>query len=182
MPLADTTLTRPALTVPDTFVIVATGSRDHDDIDLIGASLCEVFSTAPSTCSTIVLRHGACPTGADRIISDLCDRQACGAHVFPRQVLEDPMPAAWDDCTPTCPRVRHRKHKKPGDIHHPGLLDDYCPKAGPRRNAAMLASGMASPLPANLVLAFPLPGSWGTKSCMRLANEAGIPVLPRTRR
>lgn len=179
---AETTLTRPGLVLPDTFVIVGTGSRDHTDLDLIGASLWETINSAPPTCSTIVLRHGACPTGADSIIAQLCKRQANGERLFPRQVIEDPMPARWDDCTSTCPRVRHRKHKKPGDIHHPGLLNDYCPKAGPRRNAAMLLPGLVSKPPANLVLAFPLPGSWGTKSCMRLAKDAGIPVLPRTRR
>lgn len=179
-------LTEPAPTLTgldtDTFVIVCTGSRDHHDDDLIGTALWETINAAPSSCSTIVIRHGACPTGADSIIAGFCKMQNNGARLFPRKVIEDPMPAQWDDCTPGCPRVRHRKTKKPGDIHHPGLLGDYCPKAGPRRNAAMLLPGEVSKPPADLVLAFPLPGSWGTKSCIRLAKDAGIPVIPRTRR
>lgn len=42
--------------------------------------------------------------------------------------------------------------------------------AGPRRNAAMVAAG------ADLVLAFPLGRSYGTRGCMRLAAAAGIEV------
>jgi glutathione S-transferase len=42
--------------------------------------------------------------------------------------------------------------------------------AGPRRNAAMVAAG------ADLVLAFPLGASSGTRGTMRLAVAAGIPV------
>ena len=41
---------------------------------------------------------------------------------------------------------------------------------GPERNAHMVALG------ADLCLAFPLPSSRGTRNCMRLAREAGIPV------
>lgn len=44
--------------------------------------------------------------------------------------------------------------------------------AGPRRNAAMVAAG------ADLVLAFPEPGAAnaGTRSCVRAAHAAGLPV------
>lgn len=165
----------------DTFVIVCTGSRDHTDDDLIGTALWETINTAPATCLNIVLRHGACPTGADQIIADLCARNPYGAHMFPRRLIEDPMPADWDNCGPDCSPGPHRKRKRRGDIHHPGTLPDYCPKAGPRRNWDMLVRGVVSDLPANVVLAFPLPGSWGTKSCMRLAKDAGIPVIPKRR-
>lgn len=41
---------------------------------------------------------------------------------------------------------------------------------GPKRNAHMVSLG------ADVCLAFPLPSSRGTKNCMRLAREAGIPV------
>lgn len=41
---------------------------------------------------------------------------------------------------------------------------------GPKRNAHMVSLG------ADLCLAFPLPSSRGTRNCMRLAREAGIPV------
>lgn len=42
---------------------------------------------------------------------------------------------------------------------------------GPKRNQEMVNTG------ADLCLAFPLPGSRGTRNCMRLARNAGIPVL-----
>lgn len=45
---------------------------------------------------------------------------------------------------------------------------------GPERNAHMVSLG------ADLCLAFPLPSSRGTRNCMRLAREAGIPVLTYT--
>lgn len=41
---------------------------------------------------------------------------------------------------------------------------------GPERNAKMVNLG------ADVCLAFPLPSSRGTRNCMRLAREAGIPV------
>ena len=47
----------------------------------------------------------------------------------------------------------------------------FGPSAGPRRNAALLAAARPS-----LVLAFPLPGSRGTWSCVALARAAGVPV------
>lgn len=43
-------------------------------------------------------------------------------------------------------------------------------RLGPKRNAEMVALG------ATICLAFPLPQSRGTRNCMRLAKEAGIPV------
>lgn len=42
---------------------------------------------------------------------------------------------------------------------------------GPKRNKEMVDTG------ADVCLAFPLPGSRGTRNCMHLAREAGIPVL-----
>lgn len=46
--------------------------------------------------------------------------------------------------------------------------------AGPLRNKAMVDAG------ADLVLAFPLGRSAGTRGCMRLAAAAGIPVKEHT--
>lgn len=43
-------------------------------------------------------------------------------------------------------------------------------KAGPLRNAEMVAAG------ADICLAFPLPGSIGTHDCIRRARAAGIPT------
>jgi len=54
---------------------------------------------------------------------------------------------------------------------HPAERDANGRVLGPERNARMVALG------ADLCLAFPLPSSRGTRNCMRLAREAGIPVL-----
>lgn len=53
---------------------------------------------------------------------------------------------------------------------HPAERDSQGRVLGSERNARMVALG------ADLCLAFPLPSSRGTKNCIRLAREAGIPV------
>lgn len=52
----------------------------------------------------------------------------------------------------------------------PADWEQHGKAAGPRRNTAMVAAG------ADLVLAFPLGASVGTRGCMRLAAAAGIEV------
>ena len=56
------------------------------------------------------------------------------------------------------------------DEPHPAERDANGRVLGPERNARMVSLG------AEVCLAFPLPGSRGTRNCMRLAREAGIPV------
>jgi hypothetical protein len=53
---------------------------------------------------------------------------------------------------------------------HPAEMGPDGHVLGPKRNAHMVSLG------ADLCLAFPLPSSRGTRNCMRLAREAGIPV------
>lgn len=53
---------------------------------------------------------------------------------------------------------------------HPAERDANGRILGPERNALMVNLG------ADLCLAFPLADSRGTRNCMRLAREAGIPV------
>lgn len=55
---------------------------------------------------------------------------------------------------------------------HPADFKGLGPSAGPLRNAEMVALG------ADSCLAFPGPGSKGTKDCMNKAKAAGIPVWP----
>jgi hypothetical protein len=55
------------------------------------------------------------------------------------------------------------------------MLPDYCPYAGPRRNAAMVAKGAA------LLVAAPEAGGLGTQNCIRLAKAARMPVWDITR-
>lgn len=78
-------------------------------------------------------------------------------------------PADWDHCTDSCPQG-HRKMKRPGDTVHPGVCSDYCPSAGPRRNAELVKRG------ADICLAFIRNGSRGASHTAALAEKAGIPV------
>ncbi|MGW6222256.1 hypothetical protein ACWF8U_20500 [Streptomyces olivaceus] len=151
-------------------VILLTGSRDLTEPGIVAGTLADFainIATGP-----VIIRHGACPgqKSADQLASAWINSPANRYGL-----LEDPMPADWDNCAPNCPPADgHRRIKRPGDTAHPGLLPDYCPKAGPRRNAAMVSK---QPRP-EYGIAFPEPGrvSYGTRNCIRLAEAAGIPV------
>lgn len=54
---------------------------------------------------------------------------------------------------------------------HPADWATHGKAAGPIRNAVMVSLG------ADICLAFPLGESRGTRSCMRMARNAGIPVV-----
>lgn len=150
------------------YVLLTTGSRElpHHLLHTIGArigSLALDLGDRP-----LIVRHGACPgpNSADQAVTDWTRTNGTWLGV-----TEDPHPADWDHCTHACPQG-HRRAKKPGDIWHPGACDDYCPAAGPRRNAEMTALG------ADECWGFPHPSrpSFGTRNCMRLAEKAGITV------
>lgn len=140
--------------------VVVTGSRVHSRPWLVHRALWAQLGLAGG--AWLRVRHGGCPTGADVAAAEW----AAGRG----GVVVDARPASWDECGPRCPAAPHRRRKRPGDVHHPGLLPDYCPGAGPRRNAAMVAAG------ADLVLAFPEGASYGTWNCVRAARAAGVPV------
>lgn len=159
----------------DQYVILATGSRSNRARHLISSELYKAVTDATS--KNIVIRHGACPPnrhgdGADHIVSEWCLTEAGWFAENGITLTEDPMPADWDNCAPGCPTVKHRQPKNPGDTAHPGLLDDYCPGGGPRRNLAMVEK---YPRP-DICLGFPNGNSYGTKNCMKLAAAAGILV------
>ncbi|GFE20130.1 hypothetical protein [Streptomyces nigrescens] len=153
-------------------VILLAGARYLTEPGIVPGTLADIaFNIAEGP---VVIRHGACPgeNSADQTASDWIN--SIGNRYG---ITEDPMPAYWDNCTTSCP-PGHRRRKKPGDTAHPGLLDDYCPAAGPRRNGAMVAK---LPHPEWMV-AFPEPGqpNYGTRGCMRLAKQAGIKVYEIT--
>ncbi|MFB7707948.1 hypothetical protein [Streptomyces sp. NPDC056105] len=153
-----------------TIVILLAGGRELTEPGVVTGTLADITLNIAE--GPIIVRHGACPGGrsADQAASDWI--KYCGEWLG---VTEDPMPADWDTCAPNCPTgPGHRRRKKPGDTAHPGQLDDYCPSAGPRRNADMVNK---QPRPEYMV-AFPEPGqpNYGTQGCARLAEAAGIPV------
>lgn len=150
-----------------TTVIALTGSREHPKPEIaVYAVFDYVLNEAPGP---VVVRHGDCPgkQSVDAVVAAWIDEygQLLG-------VTADPMPADWDNCAANC-RPGHRRRKKPGDVAHPGLLDDYCPAAGPRRNAAMFTK---PPRP-ELLIAAPHGRSVGTRGCMKLARAAGVRVV-----
>jgi hypothetical protein len=122
------------------------------------------------------LRGNAPETDADarrrERLADLLDDALAEADAWAvsRGIQREPHPADWDSCAWDCPTEPHRRLKRPGDTAHPGMLPDYCPSAGPRRNALMVGLG------AELCIAAPVGRSLGTRNCMRLAKAAGIRV------
>lgn len=134
--------------------ILLTGSRTWTDHRRVEEALDAVLALGP-----MVLVHGACPSGADALAAEWAHRNG---------VPTEPHPADWDRCAQECPAHPHRIRKRPGDVDHPGVVDTYCPGAGPRRNKAMVDLG------ATVCLAFLAPGSRGTRNCLKLARKAGI--------
>lgn len=128
--------------------ILVTGSRDWTDASAVVAALDEAASLGDE----VVVVHGDCPTGADRIAAEWV--QAQHDQPFDPRIGEEPHPADWS----------------------------LGRKAGPERNAAMVARG------ADLCLAFignctsprcnrPRPhDSHGATGCANLAERADIPT------
>ncbi|MEV0556302.1 hypothetical protein AB0I27_22970 [Streptomyces sp. NPDC050597] len=149
-----------------TTVIAVTGSREHPDPLVVTSYIADyVLNIAPGP---VVVRHGACPgeQSVDQAVATWIDQ--CGEWLG---VTADPMPADWDHCTDRCP-PGHRRMKKPGDTAHPGIEPDYCPAAGPLRNARMLGKQPA----VKLLVAAPHGPSVGTRGCMKIARAAGIEI------
>lgn len=156
------------MTMP--LVILLAGSRHLTEPGVVPGTLYDIAVNIAD--GPVIIRHGACPgeSSADQVASDWINEMG-GRY----GVTEDPMPADWDSCAPSCPAdPGHRRRKRPSDTAHPGKLDDYCPGAGPRRNAEMVVK---VPRPAWMI-AFPEPGrkNYGTRNCIRLAKAAGIEV------
>lgn len=148
------------------FVLLISGSREHPHPEIVGPRIGELALGLGNR--PLVVRHGACP--GPKSVDNAADQwiKECGEWLG---VTADPHPADWDNCAPDCPpNPAHRRWKKTGDIWHPGDLPDYCPGAGPRRNAHVTRLG------ADRMYAWPAGASYGTRNCMRLARQAGIHV------
>lgn len=149
--------------MPRNALVLFTGSRWRTDRHRIQAALFEAWWWAVQEgWPGVTLIHGACPEGGDAIVDEWA-----AAHGVP--VVR--MPADWDHCAPGCPPRPHRRPRPAGDRFHPGPGPDYCPGAGPRRNADMVARR-----PDYCLTAPSRSGRSGTRNCMRLAAQAGIPV------
>lgn len=131
--------------------MLVTGSRDWTNADLISKQLAVAWWDLGGT-NDLVLVSGHCETGADALAE---------AVWTDHRLTVEPHPADWPTCAPTC-KPGHRKTRRDGTT--------YCPSAGHRRNAEMVALG------ADLCLAFIRNGSPGATGCADLAEAAGIVV------
>lgn len=134
--------------------LLVTGSRSWTDRDAIQSHLWDAFQdlAADDPDGDVTLIHGAAH-GADRLAADIWDEWGLPAESYP---------ADWTGpCALGCPS-QHRKWNTRNQ--------NYCPLAGHRRNAKMIALG------ADLCIAFILDGSRGATQCARLAEHAGIEV------
>lgn len=110
------------------------------------------FTTLAAAYPRSVMVHGNAPQG---------DQQA--ARIWREEFggLSESWPADWETCTDEC---RHRPR-----YNHAGRL--YCPIAGFRRNAAMVARGRC-----RFVEAFIHSHSRGATDCAKKAKAAGLHV------
>ncbi|MFF8409010.1 SLOG family protein [Streptomyces omiyaensis] len=145
-------MTQPSPARP--YRVLVTGSRDWTDHATINGCLADL-----PTGRTLTIVHGACPTGADAIIS---------TWARARHFLGDP--------------VTEERHPAKG---HPTQDFGPWPGAGPRRNAYMVSLGADL----CLAFIGPCTSVWcrrpnphpshGASGCADLAEAAGIPTTRR---
>ena len=143
-------------------IILITGARNWLDRSMIEDTINRYWCLAGDRGEELVVRHGDCPKGADRIVRQVVqDMQHFGLH----GISQDPMPAQWqhEGCT-------HKQGRRNGRW--------YCLAAGPLRNQAMIDKGDIFD-----VHAYPLPGRYeghpgrsGTGDCVRRAIDACLTV------
>lgn len=132
--------------------ILVTGSRNWADRQAFSEAL--HWATGGEVADVVII-HGANydrPESLDLIAEQLATRLG---------IPTDPHPADWPTCAPDC-NPKHRKVNRRGQ--------EYCPKAGHRRNAEMIATYPTG------CLAFIRDNSPGATGCADLAEKAGIPV------
>ncbi|WP_425300572.1 SLOG family protein [Nocardia wallacei] len=131
----------------NTLRLLVTGSRDWTD----RAAMRDALATAWRDLQPgpIVLVHGAAE-GADLMAAEIWTNGG---------LPDEPHPADWDICRPECDHPP--RYRRDGT--------QYCQAAGGYRNQEMVDAG------ADLLLAFPMPGSRGTWDCLRRAKIQRIP-------
>lgn len=130
--------------------LLVTGSRYWTNQDIIRTALADAREQLGDA---TILIHGDA-RGADRI----------AAHLWHCEwmLAAESYPADWTGpCAPDCPS-QHRQWN--------ARNQNYCPRAGYRRNAEMVALGPV------LCVAFILDRSAGATGCARMAKAAGIEV------
>jgi len=130
-------------------VIITTGSREYSSRETVARALTSaIHDLSQEGITEILIRHGACKTGADALVVEFVNTIERSLSSYGVTVKLDPYRANW---------------------YPNGVLDR---SAGPKRNAKMVADG------AKMCLAFFEPGADnnGTSNTVKLARAAGIPV------
>lgn len=121
------------------YKVLVTGSRNLTNPRMLINALSFELEYAESKGEQLLLIHGACPTGADKIADDWALEMVRRGH----GVFIDRHPANWNK---------------------------YGAAAGPYRNKDMVD------LKPDIVLAYPIGESRGTRGTMKMALEAGLTV------
>jgi hypothetical protein len=161
-------------------VVLVTGSRLYDDAETIKRELDACArDAAAGGASTLIIRHGACYPPPSRQTGRIPARSADWlTHLWiarfgiiqPLHILEEERPADWEGpCRPSC---YQRRHGQPVNHRKPRGTDTYCPMAGKYRNRDMV---LENPRP-DRGIAFLLDNSSGTRHCIEVMAEFGIPV------
>lgn len=158
----------------DPYRILITGSRSWTDEKVIAEAIFKAIDDQGVTPGRdYVIVHGACGQGADALAAKVCEDEAWWLDRLGAALVAEPHPADWDSCADHCSPA-HRKRRWDGTT--------YCPAAGLRRDAEMVAAG------ADVCLAFVAPcvkpacrkrkphGSHGASHTARIAEKAGIEV------
>jgi hypothetical protein len=148
--------------------VLVTGSRTFADVPAVHGALLEAWHDARQDGWPGIEVIEGQASGADSIAA------AWAAAHHEHGVGHQPTPARWEHCAADCP---------PGPGHRRTAHDrTWCPTAGHRRNAQMVASQP------RLVIAFLMPctlagctkpqphDTHGTTQCLTLARAAGIPI------
>lgn len=92
-------------------VVLVTGGRDFRDRACLEAALARLKAKVAAEGRFLVIRHGDCETGADRIAENWCKVNG---------VETDPWPADWAGQGKAAGMIRNRAMVAPGDVE--GLL------------------------------------------------------------
>lgn len=152
-----TRLAESALWTPSTGRFAVTGSRHwpEEEWRIVMRAMGEVAYMMRAAGFEPDLGEGCCSTGLDNLAERLW-------RYWEREPRH--FPALWEACDASCPPYPHRRMRRRSQT-------SYCPLAGFRRNGQMLD------WEPDVLLAFPLGESPGTRDCMKQAQARGIPVI-----
>jgi hypothetical protein len=92
---------RSQIALPNTYVVLVTGSRNWTDRKYLWARLDEIAERVTADSGMWVgIRHGNCPTGADMMARRWCQQTTMYGHRLYKRVLDDPFTPRPEDGPP----------------------------------------------------------------------------------